>query len=249
LVQLGGDEGVAAARVLWTLTREGREAAGRLAWKEATDLRAGLLPRSVSVAETLEDIGRALGVPSREAAGIVPPFSGIVGSLRTLPLVASSIPINFERTFVADIVEAIDRGARDPQRGFAMAPAFFAGQIAEWNQTAGERIAILGSSLDHPDLAPIVQRWRAQGFKVFFFEFCREAGGILCPPEMVGAFAATAAHVLWMDTPAGRASRFVGPEIEVLVRARTGAVRALHITPRRLLGGGVSFVVLSQMEQ
>lgn len=250
LVRLGGAEGAAAARVLGIFLSEGGEAAGRLAWREAAALRRGLTPSSIRAAETLEEIGRMLGVSSREAAGIFTSPSWIAGSMRTLPAVASEMSITWESTSVAHVLEGIDRGARDPQRGFAMAPTFYAARVAEWQQMGDKGIAILGSRLDHPELMPIVAEWEAQGFKVFFFEFCRDVGGILCPPETVGAFAATAGHVFWMDTPAGRASRFVGPEIDVLVRARTGAPRALRITPRRLLGGaGVSLVAFSQTDQ
>jgi hypothetical protein len=109
------------------------------------------------------------------------------------------------------------------------------------------RIAILGSGEDAGQLRSLIRRWESLGYVVFFYALCENVGGTLCPPETVGAFVGTAGTVLLMDTVAGRASKFVRPEVAAAIRARAGALRAVYITPSRLaVGGGVTVVVLGQ---
>jgi hypothetical protein len=248
LIEAGGDDAIRAGRVLYSLATEGEQAAGRLAWQEAAQARSELRPGSFRVAEALEEVGRWLGIGTRDAAGLTSP-SLLLDAIRTLPNVQrTNFPLQFQPGPVVDFVTTMDEGARDPEFGFSRAPQWYRGQIERWRRASREmRIAVLGSGDDVGLLRELVSRWESLGYVVFFYEFCQTVGGVLCPPETVGAFSGTAGTVLLMDTAAGRVSKFVAPEVAAVIRARAGTPRALYLTPgRAALGGAAFFAVLGQ---
>jgi hypothetical protein len=71
------------------------------------------------------------------------------------------------------------------------------------------------------------------GYQVFFYKFCESAIGQLCSAEEVGAFFASAGHVVAFKSPSLKRSDYVNVEIASAYSHRTGGL-LLVFTPEQL---------------
>jgi hypothetical protein len=126
------------------------------------------------------------------------------------------------------------RGFRDPDAALAAIKESHADLWTRWNATLPDRrVFVIGARSDAPQVQRLRTRLREEGYEVFFYEFCSQGSRPLCPSSAVGAFFATSAQTLVMQSAEAAASRFVRLEVAVA---------------QRLHGWRMPFVVLSSQE-
>lgn len=101
-----------------------------------------------------------------------------------------------------------------------------------WNTAPIERrVFIVGSGKDAATVRALQAQLEPQGIQLFFYRFCEELTGHLCPDRVVGAFGATAGHHFILDTPYSRASEYVAYEAAALRQMRgDGGVMILLVS-------------------
>ncbi len=130
---------------------------------------------------------------------------------------------------------AEERGMKDPNLGFRMAPAEFQPTIKDWNNHAiSDRIAVIGTGRDNSRISEFADTARREGKAVFFYNDCEVVTGRNCPGETVGSFMKTAGTVLLYDSPNVANSLFTLSEAAMVRPLRAGQVRMLMISPSDL---------------
>jgi hypothetical protein len=225
-------------------------------------IKSGQLARAVRELDALaerQDMARLV----REALRDVSPEEAARAAQRaTRPLVVLSVEdlarfkpleryapsewlsIRFVNTRVKQFLREIGFGSETAVVHLSFPPPEYAAMATRWRaKPKAMRIGLITAGIDD-ELAQQYRREKeAQGFVVFFYKICLEAGH-LCPDKMVGAFLADAGQVVVLDTPAAAASAFVFPEALTVRRLRTGEGLLIIVSPEDLIAAAKTSVVI-----
>jgi hypothetical protein len=129
------------------------------------------------------------------------------------------------------------RGASDPMAYLTGLTGAHRALADDWllNHDELRRVMVIGSREDSPAVHAWAEGLRRQGFAVYFYDFCMLVGGQLCPSEVVGAFFATAGHVVLFDSKAARLSSYVTLEVATAQELRGLRDHTYVFTPADLL--------------
>jgi hypothetical protein len=93
--------------------------------------------------------------------------------------------------------------------------------IDQWLQAPqAMRIFIIGASDDEATAAEIKITLKPYGYKVFFYKFCTDFAGNLCPEELVGAIYSTSGHTIIISSRKSALSDFVKIELSAIKSLR-----------------------------
>jgi hypothetical protein len=109
-------------------------------------------------------------------------------------------------------------------------------RAAEWlSALAEKRVFATGFGRDGPPISIFVEMLRAAGYQVFYYDFCegRQSGLEECATETVGAYFATAGHLLLGTSEASVRSGLVVAEASGAPAFSADDRRAVLITPTR----------------
>ncbi len=87
-----------------------------------------------------------------------------------------------------------------------------------------KRIFVVASSRNEADVKQLKAALRTSGYQVFFYKFCEPVLSRLCPSEDVGAFFATAGHVIAFQSAASRKSSYITVELASIYKHHEGGV-------------------------
>ena len=97
--------------------------------------------------------------------------------------------------------------------------------VVPWLDTPRhKRIFVVASSENEADVKQLRAALRTSGYQVFFYKFCEPVLSRLCPSEDVGAFFATAGHVIAFQSAASRKSSYISVERASIYRHTEGGV-------------------------
>jgi hypothetical protein len=121
----------------------------------------------------------------------------------------SFVPVDVKR-----FLKQFGAGRQAPYRYLDEISTEYKPLVDKWLATPPDRrVFVVGSGTDAALVRGLRSSYEKLGYAVFFYEFCAGYVRELCSPEVVGAFFGTAGKVLFADTPAAAASRFVPYEI------------------------------------
>ena len=108
------------------------------------------------------------------------------------------------------------RGADDPETYLNRLEGNHADLRSRWLDTPKQRrVFVIGRGQDRHLAAAVRDELEKEGYSIFFYQFCADTGGMLCPPEAVGAFFKTSGRTFVLDTSAARTSPYVTREAEI----------------------------------
>lgn len=181
-------------------------------------------------------------------ASLPPDLSNVIKSLGSKPVRLK--PISLVRADVRRFVHAFLHGARDPELHFANIDPRLRPFLAKWRDTPFEkRLFLTGAGEDAAVARRLQAQADAQGYAVFFYDFCRDIIEILCADELVGAFFGSASHALLMDTALANASAYVVHEIGAIRHVRHGERMALLVSTEGVMAAPDNVVALAVVLQ
>lgn len=127
------------------------------------------------------------------------------------------------------------RGARDSKNRLRQLRAQRAALVDSWLQSAPEkRVFIIGASQDSREIRLLQRNLQRDGFATYFYKNCEAALAALCTSEEVGAFFATAAHAVLVQSPSVALSGFIPVELATAHSLSSGGM-VLVFTPDDLM--------------
>lgn len=87
-----------------------------------------------------------------------------------------------------------------------------------------KRVFVIAPSQSHPDVTLLKSALRAQGYEMFFYKFCEPILSKLCGSEDVGAFFATAGHVIAITSKHSESSAYIPVELAVAHKHAEGGL-------------------------
>lgn len=173
------------------------------------------------------------GVSLREGNHIAGDDVRILKSIHSAAAISTIriVPANVKR-FVADF----KKGASDPQSALHLAARHSPELVRTWKATAPQRrifIAAAGDDLDA--INALTAALEADGYTVFFYRFCIQPSGALCPSTTTGAFFQSAGKALFLDSKAASSSRYIAAEVGTAQRLQSGQAQLILVTPVEIL--------------
>jgi hypothetical protein len=105
-------------------------------------------------------------------------------------------------------------GAKEGQARLERLGPKLSGLAGHWLRTPVEkRVFVIGAAADLPEIAKLRAQVEAEGYAFFFYKFCEPLLSSLCKSEDVGAFFATAGHVISVKSPAAAGSDYIPVEL------------------------------------
>lgn len=154
--------------------------------------------------------------------------------------------IRFVRTKVKQFVSDFKKGACEPEEALRLAEQHNHEIVKAWKSTPREkRIFIAGAGEDTPQIIKIKSKLEADGYAIFFYKFCVEPSGRLCPSPMVGAFFKTSGHAMLFDSIAVTSSRYVLAEVATAQRIASNKSHLILITPMQVLAVATGVTIVS----
>ncbi len=241
----------AAARALDDLTKHQTETVGGITPDELAQLAKALRasdpagPKPLKAELELRLSRQALSkIPQAE----LPVVKALVNASTGTPYVT------FVRTRVKQFFKAYALGARNPDAYFRQARLTHPQVVSRWEgMPLDRRIFLIGAGKDDPFVRKYIEEQEKDGYTVFFYKDCEHTALASCDDAVVGAFMATAGHVLVLVSPFSEASLFVSLEAAVAERLRSGQKVVLMVSPLDVLVGleeaTRTAVVLQQQSQ
>jgi hypothetical protein len=198
----------------------------------AITAREAKTPAGEKVALKCEQVAQALR--REEGLNRLPPEQrAVIKSLEEVSVPVSGIA--FVSIKVKSFAQRFFRGAQEPKE-YLHADGVNKEFVTTWEKTPLEkRIFMVGSRNNAEQIRGVISQLARDGFQVFFYLFCAEIPGKLCPDETVGAFFATAGLAVVFDTSDAAASPFVRLELKTAQRVRNGQPLIFMITPQPVL--------------
>ena len=107
-----------------------------------------------------------------------------------------------------------ERGFKNPDRFMSEVSLNQRPLVDEWLAVPQEkRIFVIGSGKDSAKVSELTESLESHGYKVFFYDFCRQSSGVLCSSQAVGAMCGKSGITMLYQTPFAEHSEYVKVEV------------------------------------